>query len=146
MKNKHIALALSLALVTTPIAASADEEGGLITVMQNLQYFMHKTALSLDARNQELVDFYAHEIEESIEVVEEIEKFKQHNIEKMIKATLVPTFERFEKSVKKNDLDKADEQFADMVTACNQCHTQVQRPFIKIKRVDTNPYMQSFAK
>ena len=145
MKNKHLALALSLALVTTPMAANA-EEGGLITVMQNFQYFMHKTALSLDARNQELVDFYAHEIEENIGAVEEIEKFKQHNIEKMIRTTLVPAFERFEKSVKKNDLDKADEQFADMVTACNQCHTQVQRPFIKIERVDTNPYMQSFAK
>jgi hypothetical protein len=146
MKNQHLALALVGLLFAVPLSASADEEGGLITVMQNFQYFMHKTALSLDARNQELVDFYAHEIEENIEAVEEIEKFKQHNIEKMIRTTLVPAFERFEKSVKKNDLDKADEQFADMVTACNQCHTQVQRPYLKIERVDTNPYMQSFAK
>jgi hypothetical protein len=145
MKNKRLALALSAVMIMTPFSAQAEEEG-LITVMQNFQYFMHKTALSLDARNQDLVDFYAHEIEENIEKVEEIEKFKQHNIEKMIRATLVPAFERFEKSVKKNDLDKADEQFADLVAGCNNCHTQVQRPFIKIRRIDTNPYMQSFEK
>ena len=145
MKNKHLALTLSMALFATPLAANA-EESSLITVMGNLQYFMHKTALSLDARNQELVDFYAHEIEENIEQVEEIERFKQHNIKKMIKSTLVPAFERFEKSVKKNDLDKADAQFADMIEACNSCHTQVQKPFIRIERIKTNPYMQSFAK
>lgn len=145
MKNRYLALTLSGLLFTAPLTTNADE-GDLIGAMGNFQYFMHKLALSLDARNQELVDFYAHEIEENIEAVEEIEKFKQYNIEEMIRTTLVPAFERFEKSVKKKDLDKADEQFADLVVGCNNCHTKVQRPYLKIERVKTNPYMQSFEK
>jgi len=144
--NIRPVVALVISLCMFPVAVSADEEGGLITHMGNLQTWMHKAALSLDAKNPELLYFYTHELEESIEAAEEVEKFKNYNIEALIKETLVPEFEKFEKLVKAQKLDEANAQFGNMVKACNSCHNSVERGYIQIKRVETNPYMQSFEK
>lgn len=143
MKKRSLDLLLLTSLFVAPAISTADEPP-LIQHMKDLQYFMHKTALALDARNLELVKFYAHEIEETIEEVEEVEKFKDYNVEKMIKATLEPEFEKFEDLVDDKKLDRADSQFNKMIEACNQCHGSVKYAFIKIKRVTVNPYMQSF--
>jgi hypothetical protein len=145
MKKARLSLTLALSIMAAPIAANADE-GDLITHMGNLQMFMHKAALSLDASNPELLYFYTHEIEETIEAVEETEKFKNYDIEALIKETLVPEFEKFEDLVKAKDLAGADKQYGNMIKACNSCHNSVERGYIKMKRIDSNPYMQDFSK
>lgn len=145
MKKARLSLAIALSLLAAPMAANADE-GDLIMHMGNLQMFMHKAALSLDAKNPELLYFYTHEIEETIEAVEETEMFKNYNIEVLIKQTLVPEFKKFEDLVKAKDLAAADKQYGKMVEACNTCHTSVERGYINIQRVNTNPYMQDFSK
>ncbi len=145
MKKARLSLTLALSLVAAPLASNADE-GDLITHMGNLQMFMHKAALSLDAQNPELLYFYTHEIEETIEAVEETKKFKNYNIEALTRQTLIPEFEKFEGLVKARDMAGADMQYGKLLESCNSCHNAVERGYIKIKRVDSNPYLQDFSK
>lgn len=143
MKLLSLDLLLLAGLLVLPAISRADEPH-LIQHMKDLQYFMHKTALALDARNLELVKFYAHEIEETIEEVEEVKEYDDFKIGKMTKNTLVPEFEKFEGLVDSTDMKKADTQFNKMIESCNQCHASVNKGFIKIQRMTLNPYMQSF--
>jgi len=130
-------------LVTANVTAVA-EEGSLITLMSKFQYFMHKTALSLEGGNPEQVKFYAHEIEENLEKAEAYGNYKEFHIGSMVKQILTPEFEKFEEYIDRNDLSGADQQFNRMIEACNNCHQSVQKGFIRIERVKTNPYLQSF--
>ena len=135
---------LFTALLSTASVNASEGEGNLITLMGNFQYFMHKTALSLDANNLELVKFYAHEIEETLEEAEDYGNYDGFHIGSMVGQTLEPEFEKFEAMVDKKDLAKADVQFNRMVQACNTCHQNTDKKFIQIRRISTNPYMQSF--
>jgi hypothetical protein len=143
MNKKYLPLCLAALLATSSVQAG-DKEVSLISLMGHFQYFMHKTALSLDARNMDLVKFYAHEIEENLEIAEEYGKYKDFHIGTMVKQTLTPEFEKFEEFVDNKDLDKANAQFDKMVDSCNRCHQSSQNGFLVIKRVNSNPYMQSF--
>ncbi len=140
---KKAPLFIAAILMTSTSTATA-EEGSLVTLMGKFQYFMHKTSLSLDGGNLDLVKFYTHEIEETLEEAEDYGKYKEFHIGTMVKQTLAPEFEKFEDWVDKKDLNKANMQFDKMVDSCNQCHQSSQNGFIQIKRVNTNPYMQSF--
>lgn len=139
---KHLACLLALLLASSNVTAS--EEEGLIRLMSNFQYLMHKTALSLDAKNLELLKFYTHEVEENLEEAEKFGNFKDFDIGAMVKKILAPEFEKFEKHVDDKDLDMADKQYDKLVEACNSCHTSVDMAFIHIRRSSQNPFMQSF--
>ncbi len=139
-------IAFLTSVIYLPIAASGDEEGGLVENMNYMQTWMHKTALSLDARNPELVYFYTHELEETIEAVEEIEQYKKFNIEVLTEQILEPEFEKFEALVKASKLEEANAQFNNVVNACNECHNKAGHGFIKIVRTTSNPFMQDFGK
>jgi hypothetical protein len=141
--KKHFASILALFLASSNVAAS--EEEGLIALMGSFQYFMHKTALSLDARNLELLKFYTHEVEENLEEAEKFGDFDGFDIGAMVKKILAPEFEKFEKHVDAKELDMADKQYDKILEACNSCHSSVDRGYIHIRRSSQNPYMQSFA-
>ena len=141
--KKHLACLLALFLASPN--ASASEEEGLIELMGRFQYFMHKTALSLDAKNLELLKFYTHEVEENLEEAEKLGDFNGFDIGAMTKKILAPEFEKFEKHVDAKELDMADRQYDKMLEACNSCHASVDRGFLHIRRSSQNPYMQSFA-
>lgn len=142
--NARLAKAALFVFMTFSLGTASAEESNLITQMGNLQTFMHKTALSLDARNPELVYFYTHEIEETIAAVKEIGAFKEYDIKVLIEHLLEPEFEKFEDLVKAQRLDEADAQFNTLVNGCNSCHDAVKRGHIRIKRVSSNPFSQDF--
>jgi len=142
--NARLAKAALFSLMTCSLGTASAEEGNLVTHMGNMQTYMHKTALSLDARNPELVYFYTHEIEETIGAVKEIGRFKEYDIKVLIEHLLVPEFEKFEDLVKAQQLDQADAQFSKLVNGCNSCHEAVKRGYIRIRRVSGNPFMQDF--
>lgn len=143
MIKKPLPLLFAALLATSSVTAS-EKEIGLISLMSNFQYFMHKTALSLDARNLELVKFYAHEIEENLEAAEDYGNYDDFSIGQMVRQTLTPEFEKLEAHIDAKDLNAANQQFNKVVEACNSCHRSTKKGYIRIERVTTNPYLQSF--
>jgi cytochrome c556 len=136
--------------VLTGGAATASEEGedhDLIGLMGQMQYFSHKLDLSIRHRNRELVDFYAHEIEETLEATTEIAEYHGKPVGQLTESMLAPAFERFEQAVdaENGDWDAIDASFDGLVDTCNACHQATDYGFINIQRTDVNPYMQSFS-
>lgn len=136
-------LGITLVLVL-PAMSFADGDAHLAEKMSSLQYFMHKTALSVDHQNKELADFYAHELEESIEDTATVESYDGHAIGKLVNSMLVPPFEQFEAALKAGNWKKASARFDDLVRSCNACHVQTEHGFVNIQRNKHNPFMQSF--
>ena len=145
---KSLSLAKPFLIVATLLGGGAiageGEEPGLAEQMRLLQYYMHKLNLSLEGENQPLAKFYAHEVEEVIEAVEQIESYDGHAIGALTKAMLAPGFERFEKDLDSGDLGKAVSSYDAVINACNSCHLATKHGFIKIRKSADNPYMQSF--
>lgn len=140
------ALALTLAFSLTfalPLAHAGDEPD-IIETMGKMQRFMHKLGLSVAAKHPELVDFYAHELEESIEAAESIDQYHDIPVGELVEAMLVPAFEAFEQAVEAKDHAQVGERYAGLIKACNACHQATGFDFIKISPNDSNPYMQSF--
>lgn len=134
---------LILALVL-PSAAIADGNVELVENMSSLQYFAHKTALAIDAKNTEVAAFYAHELEEFIEDTTKIESYDGHPVGELVKTMLVPSFESFEKALKSGDWKKVSQRFDGMLNTCNACHDKTDHGYIFIERSNDNPFMQSF--
>lgn len=142
---KKIFAALSLIPAMSLCISNAHASGvDLVGTMGSLQYFAHKTHLSLNAKNQELANFYAHEIEEQLEELDDIKEYHGQPIGKLSKSMLVPSFEAFEASLKAGDWDAAQQKFKTVIDTCNACHQATEHGFIKIELSDKNPYMQSF--
>ncbi|NEZ04346.1 hypothetical protein G4Y73_09335 [Wenzhouxiangella sp. XN201] len=137
-----LTLAFSLAIVL-PLAHAGDEPD-MIGTMGDMQRFMHKLGLSVAAKNPELVDFYAHELEESIEAAESIDQYHDIRVGELTKAMLAPAFEAFEQAVEAREHERVGERYDGLIEACNACHQATGYDFIQIRSNDSNPYMQSF--
>jgi len=135
-------LAAATLLAFAPL--QADEEPALIENMGAMQYFLHKLSLSIAARNSELADFYAHELEETIEDAEKIKEYDGKRIGQMVKSMLVPPFEALEDAIDEGNWADADARLADVIASCNACHQQTEFGFIRIQPTTQNPFMQSF--
>jgi len=144
MIKKLIATLSLIPALSLGICSAQASEVDLVGTMGSLQYFAHKTHLSLNAKNQELANFYAHEIEEQLEALEEIKEYHGQPIGKLSKSMLVPSFEAFEASLKAGDWSAAQQKFQTVIDTCNACHQATQHGFIKIELSDKNPYMQAF--
>lgn len=149
MFSRLIGVILAASLCTAATVASASEEGkdhDLIGNMGAMQYFSHKLDLSIRAQNRELVDFYVHEIEETLAETTEIEEYHGKPIGELAEAMLAPAFERFEQAVDdgSGDWEAIDGRFGELIDACNACHQATEYDYINIQRTDANPYMQSF--
>ena len=147
-----LALALGLLLAPAAPVLAGDEEGHspfeglpLLTLMHNMQYYAHKLGLSIDAGNSKLAGFYAHELEEVIEAVSEIESFDGIAIAHLLKSTLQPAFETLEHAIETGDTARMSTDYDGLLHACNRCHEGAHRPFIVIERNRANPYPQRFA-
>jgi len=150
MINRWIAVlaAITAAISLSPRATASeeDEDHNLIGLMGQMQYFSHKLDLSIRHGNRKLVDFYVHEIEETIEATTEIEAYHDKPVGELTEAMLTPAFERLEQALGDEDggWEKIDGRFGELVDACNACHMATEYGYIKIRRTDANPYMQSF--
>lgn len=123
----------------------SDDETGLVTWMGRLQYFTHKLGLAVDAQNRALQAYYVHEVEEVIEQIEEIQETDGIEVGRLVKANLVPAFERLESAVEVGDQARVDLAYDELIGACNTCHKAANRPYIHIERRSDNPYLQNFA-
>ena len=141
LKSGSMAFLISMIATNT---AMAGDDLSLVKAMGSLQYFAHKTSLAIDKQNMKLASFYAHEIEEIIEIIENIEEFKGYPISELIKNKLIPPFEKFENALKTHDWSNINKQFNLMINGCNLCHTATHHEFIKIERPNNNYFMQSF--
>lgn len=135
---------MSVILAASPMIAVADGEIQLVENMGHLQYFTHKMSLAIDAGNQPLADFYAHELEEYLEDTQKVESYHDKPIGKLVKAMLVPAFENVEKDIKAGKLKQASGKVDAMINACNACHSATGYNFIAIERRTDNPFMQKF--
>ena len=142
MKSRLLKSGSMAFLINTTAAsiAMAGDDLSLVKSMGSLQYFAHKTSLAIDKQNMKLASFYAHEIEEIIEVIEDIEQFKDYPIGELTKNKLIPPFEKFEDA----DWNNINKKFNQMIDGCNLCHTATHHEFIHIQRPTTNNFMQSF--
>jgi len=132
----------TLLLSANRVFAGGDVE--LVDAMRALQYFTHKTALSIDRKNQPLAAFYAHELEEIIDELETVKAYHGIPIASLVESMLVPSFETFETALEAAQWSKVDASFNALVRACNDCHKAAKHGFIDIQRSQHNPFMQSF--
>lgn len=141
MKNaaKCVFTVLVLFSVSMPLLAA-----DILKYMGNLQYFTHKAWLAVNAKNAGLANFYAHEMESTIEQIEAIETFDGHTVGKLASTMLVPEFVKLETAIKAAQWGDVEKAFARTVDACNRCHQATDHGFLKIELNSHNPYMQSF--
>lgn len=143
IQMQGISFFLASLLAISNIASSDD---GLVGNMGKLQYFTHKTGLSLKAGNQKLAAFYIHELEEAVEDLVSFGQYKKFDIGKMTKKILLPEFKQFEQAFKMGDPAPTWKAFITVIESCNTCHRASRHGFINIKFNEQNPYMQTFEK
>jgi hypothetical protein len=137
-----ITLILLLSLST---GGRADEEGELVASMGRLQYFAHKTGLSIHTKNAPLARFYVHEIAEILAKLRAVKEFDGYAIGILAQRIIVPAFTKLEQSVESAQWTQAQTDYDAMLRACNQCHQTTARGYIKVEKRLDNPFMQSFA-
>ncbi len=142
MKLRALALAGLFASSLMTTAHASDVE--LVKIMSALQYFTHKTTLAIDAKNPDLAAFYAHELEELIEELEEVESYHNQPIASFVTAILEPSFESLEQQIKSQDWPQSSDAMNALIDSCNKCHQATQHGFILIERRADNPYFQQF--
>jgi hypothetical protein len=135
---------LILAILQLPGLAMANDDLELAEKMSRLQYFMHKSALALDRKNQPLADFYAHELAVSIEDTMTIESHNDYPVGELTKTMLQPVFKQYEAALNSGNWNKIPDRFDAVINSCNGCHEATAHGFIEIQRLTTNPFMQSF--
>jgi hypothetical protein len=136
--------ALSAALIALPSLLQADDRIELATLMGELQRYSHKIHLSLEAGNRPLAGFYAHEMEEIIETLVEIDEYDGHPVGQLTRDRLAPAFKAFENSLGGMETVTPSLAFDQMLDACNNCHEAAARGTIVIRKNPQNTYMQSF--
>ena len=148
---------LTIALGTPLGAAAAGDDHGhdghhspfegmpLLMLMHNMQYYVHKLGLAVDAGNKPLQGFYVHEVEEVVEAVGEIDHYDGIAIPTLLESTLKPAFEALEGAIEVGDAERVDAAYDRFIEGCNDCHRGAHRPYIVIERRHDNPYPQSFA-
>jgi hypothetical protein len=125
---------------------SSAEEPELAISMAQLQYFAHKLALSVEARNAELAGFYLHEVEEVAGAIRDgVPEYDGFPIGPLVGAMLMPHLERLEEALENPGWDAVEQTLGLVVDGCNACHQATDHGFIVIEREPgANPYMQSF--
>lgn len=122
-------------------------EAELARHMSTLQRWTHKTALSVQARNQRLAEFYLHETEEAVETIQtKAPTYEGYEIKTLTEQMLVPSLDSLDAAVDAADWPVADQRLQTVARSCNQCHAATDHGFVNIK-LDAlqNPYAQSFA-
>jgi len=144
------AILLSLLVgLASPHALGSEGDGDLLGLMGTLQTLTHKVQLALDAGNQPLAGFYAHELEEVTQALVGIDRYDGFPIGTLTRAMLVPTVEDLEQILADTNgpdpLAAADTVLDRVIAQCNACHAATEHAFIVIERNPINPYAQSFA-
>ncbi|SMO59818.1 hypothetical protein [Fodinibius sediminis] len=119
----------------------------LADAMGQLQYYTHKYALALDARNHELATFYFHEVRAAADgIIENIPGYEGYDIARFMNLFLSPTLEPVETALASRNWEEARQRTIEMVDACNSCHNATSHGFVKVTPgFSDNPYNQDFS-
>ena len=110
-----------------------EKEVELVALMGRMQLFMNKLYFAGINENKELRDFYVHELEETMEEIEEGEVIHEGvNISQNMQMFGTAQLEVFEEALAENSTDFKT-AYNGFVNACNSCHTASKYPFIIIK-------------
>src|SRR5690606_42006618 len=91
--------------------------------MSQLQYFTHKLALSIEARNAELARFYLHETEETAESIRDgIPEYAGMRIGALVGSMLMPHVERLAELPANPAWDDDERSLATDVDRCYASH------------------------
>ncbi len=125
-----------------------EEHYELAKAMGYMQTYSHKLYLAGQNENWELSNFYAHEIEETIEEIEDAKVVDEgYDISSLVGSMTNPAFEKVEESINNQDAEAFAASYKLLVQSCNTCHQTTKHHFVKIEvPTNQNPYNQSFSK
>lgn len=115
------------------------EEIELVHYMNRIQQFHAKLYFAGMANNEELVEFYLHELEEEMEAIEKAGVVEDGiNISELIRVFGLNQIKWLENELKnpEHDFKQAFETFT---TSCNGCHQSSGHPYIKITVPSVSP-------
>ncbi|MCC5931061.1 MAG: hypothetical protein JJU28_17575 [Cyclobacteriaceae bacterium] len=111
----------------------ANEEYELAKAMFYMQWHSGKLWFAGKNQNWELAAFYAHEVEETIEEIEEAQVEEDgHDISTLVHTMTLPFLEQVEEAIEKKDVVVFESAYKNLVQSCNACHQVTGKPFIKI--------------
>lgn len=121
--------------VQTSIQEEVEEEDyELAKAMGYLQTYSHKLYLAGENENWELSEFYAHEIEEIIEDIEEAKVVDEgYDISELVGKMINPSFSKVEESIHDQNLKAFVDSYKLLVQSCNACHQTTKHQFVKIE-------------
>ena len=124
-----------------------EEVPELAEPMSTMQHYTHKFALAVDAENQELAQFYFHEIRAiSDEIKENIPGYEGYDIARFMRLFLDPVIPPVEEALANTDWNETRRQVQELVNSCNTCHNATAHGFVQITPgFDKNPYNQDFS-
>jgi hypothetical protein len=110
-----------------------DEEIELAVVMSHIQRHANKLYFAGQNENWPLAAFYVHELEESMEEVEDghIEE-DGINISKLMKSIGLPALKTMEEAVEGKNKAAFTSAYTNLVSNCNTCHQSAAHPYIVI--------------
>lgn len=119
----------------------------LADAMGQLQTYLHKYALALNAENHELATFYFHEVRAAADGIKEnIPGYEGYDIARFMRLFLDPTIEPVETELANRNWEEVRQNTIEMVDACNSCHNATSHGFIKVTAgFSNNPYNQDFS-
>jgi hypothetical protein len=114
-------------------AEEEEEHYELAKAMGYMQKYSHKLYLAGNNENWELSEFYAHEIEETIEEIEKAKVVDEgFDISKLVGTMTNPSFEKVEEAIHDKDSKAFADSYKLLVQSCNACHQTTKHQFIKI--------------
>lgn len=119
----------------------------LADAMGQLQYYTHKYALALDAKNHKLATFYFHEVRAAADGIKKnIPGYEGYDISRFMKLMLDPTIVPVETALANKNWEEARAKTITMISACNSCHNATGHGFVQVTAgFDKNPYNQDFS-
>lgn len=110
---------------------------GLGEFMSSIQVHHEKLWFAGIVQNWRLADFEIHEIMESID---DIKMYASDRPETKDLVMMQPVIDSLNNSIEQKDVDAFKRNFIMLTTTCNNCHTEVNYDFNKIKVPDTPPF------
>ena len=123
------------------------EDVELAEPMSRLHYYSQKLGFAIQAENEQLADFYLHEMEELNEDVQKtVPEYEGHPIAELMKGMFEPALEAQEAALASGDWSQARRSYSDMIQTCNSCHIVTDHGFIRITPAEgVPPFNQDFS-
>jgi len=115
-------------------AETKESDYEVAKAMGYLQRYSHKLYWAGINDNWDLSKFYAHEIEETIEEIEDAKVIDDgFAVSAMVTKMTNPAFEEVEKAIENKDKKAFDSSYQLLIQSCNACHSAGKHEYIVIE-------------